>query len=55
MTRSERNQMMKKIEATTTNLRAVKKANSVECEGPKMKRTYTYRKSTIILAHDLAI
>jgi tryptophan synthase beta subunit len=44
----ELNEMMEKFNET-------KKANTVKDDFPESKKTYSYRKTTILHAHDLAI
>lgn len=46
-------QLTKELNELNANRKAVKEANTVECNAPTANRSYTYRKSAAIKATDV--
>lgn len=51
---NEAQKLQAEINALTAKRNEVNEANSVECGGPVLKRTFAYRTSPAIKAHDVA-
>ena len=53
MTEQEKKQMMEEINETRNKFNSIKSEMTVKSDFPEISRTYTYRKTTKVYAHDL--
>lgn len=52
---TEKMELRKELKLMKTRRELAEKENAIVCGGPKLKRTYSYRKTPAIKAHDVAI
>jgi hypothetical protein len=52
---TETQKLYKELAELKAKTESVKKENTVECGAPTLKRTYSYRKQTIVSVNDLRL
>jgi len=52
---TETQKLYKELEEMKNTMNTSKKDNTVKCNAPSLKKTYTYKKQTVITANDVRL